>query len=68
MIARLILYDQDGKKVAHPLSLHHRTPGTSQLKLVLGTSTEYFEPWLFFFYAITAPLLKPLTQRPWRPR
>lgn len=49
MKARLIVFDQDGNKVAHPLSLHHRTAATTELKLIMGTSTEIFAEWLFFF-------------------
>jgi hypothetical protein len=49
MMARLILFDQDGNKVPHPLSLHHRTASTTELKLVMNTSTEIFPEWLFFF-------------------
>ncbi len=49
MIARLIIFDREGKKVAHQLSLHHKLSNTFELKLVMGTSTERFEAWLFFF-------------------
>ncbi len=49
MIARLIVFDHEGKKVAHQLSLHHKLSNTFELKLVMGTSTERFEAWLFFF-------------------
>ena len=49
MIARLIVFDSDGNKVAHRLSLHHKPSNTRELKLVMDTSTEHFESWLFFF-------------------
>jgi hypothetical protein len=49
MLARLILFNKDGEKVVHPLSLHHRTANTTELKLIMNTSTERFEGWLFFF-------------------
>jgi len=43
------MFTQDGSKIAHPLSLHRKSPDTSELKLVLDTSTETFPEWLFFF-------------------
>jgi hypothetical protein len=49
MMARLIVYDKEGNKVVHPLSLHHKTASTTELKLVFDTSTEIFPEWLFFF-------------------
>ena len=49
MTARLIMFAQDGSKIAHPLGLHRKSANTSELKLVLDTSTEAFPEWLFFF-------------------
>ena len=49
MIARLILFDKTGNKVAHLLSLHHKTEKATELKLVMDTSTEVIAEWLFFF-------------------
>jgi hypothetical protein len=49
MVASLIMFNQDGRKVAHELSLHHKTSNTTELKLVMATNTEHFEEWLFFF-------------------
>jgi len=49
MMARLILFNKEGEKVAHPLSLHHETANTTELKLVMNNSTERLEEWLFFF-------------------
>ena len=48
-MAKLIVFDQDGDQVAHTLSLHHKTANTTELRLVLDTSTEVFPEWLFFF-------------------
>lgn len=49
MMARLILFNKDGEKMVHPLSLHHKTSNTTELKLVTDNSTERVEEWLFFF-------------------
>ena len=49
MITRLIVFDQDGGKRAHQLSLHRKTANTTELKLIMQTDTEHFEAWLFFF-------------------
>jgi len=49
MVARLIVFNQDGRKVAHELSLHYKTSNMTELKLVMATNTEHFEEWLFFF-------------------
>jgi hypothetical protein len=49
MIARLIVFNKDGAKVVHPLSLHPKTSNTTVLKLAMETSAEVFEQWLFFF-------------------
>jgi hypothetical protein len=49
MTARLIVFDQNGQKIAHPLSLHHRTANTTELKIAMNTSAEVFPEWLFFF-------------------
>lgn len=49
MTARLILFDRNGKKHSHTLSLHHKAGGASELKIVMETSTETFPEWLFFF-------------------
>jgi hypothetical protein len=49
MIARLIVFNQQGKKTAHQLGLHHTGTGALELKLVMDTETEHFAPWLFFF-------------------
>ncbi|MDB6064598.1 MAG: hypothetical protein JWR26_806 [Pedosphaera sp.] len=49
MNAKLILFNGKGERVAHRLSLHHRTSDTTELKLVMETSTERFEEWMFFF-------------------
>jgi hypothetical protein len=49
MVARLIVFNRDGGKTAHPLSLHLKSANTSELKLVMETNAEHFEPWLFFF-------------------
>ncbi|MDB6110274.1 MAG: hypothetical protein JWR69_2024 [Pedosphaera sp.] len=49
MIAKLIVFDQAGRKTAHQLSLHPKPSGASELKLVMETSAEHFESWLFFF-------------------
>jgi hypothetical protein len=43
------MFDKEGRKVVHQLSLHHRTATTTELKLVFQTSTEIFPEWLFFF-------------------
>ena len=49
MKARLIVFNKKGEKKAHQLSLHHKISGAPELKLVMATNTEYFEPWLFYF-------------------
>ncbi|HWY78367.1 MAG TPA: hypothetical protein VN281_22320 [Verrucomicrobiae bacterium] len=49
MITRLIVFDRDGNKVPHQLSLHHKMSNTCELKLVMDTSCEHFECWMFFF-------------------
>jgi hypothetical protein len=49
MMARVITFDRQGRRMAHPLSFHHKLSPTTELKLVMETSTEHFEPWLFFF-------------------
>ena len=49
MMARLILFNEKGEKVAHSLTLHHKTANTTELKLVMDDSTERLEEWLFFF-------------------
>jgi hypothetical protein len=49
MTARLILFNGNGEKVANRLSLHHKNSNTTELKLVMDTSTERFEEWMFFF-------------------
>jgi hypothetical protein len=49
MVARLIVFKPDGSKAAHQLSLHAKTGNTTELKLVMETSAEHFESWLFFF-------------------
>ena len=49
MKARLVVFNKNGEKQAHQLSLHHKISGAPELKLVMATNTEYFEPWLFYF-------------------
>lgn len=49
MMARLILFNKNGEKIVHPLSLHHKAANTLELKLVTENSTERLEEWLFFF-------------------
>ena len=49
MKARLVVFSKNGEKKAHQLSLHHKMSGAPELKLVMATNTEYFEPWLFYF-------------------
>ncbi len=49
MTARLIVFDQKGNKISHPLSLHQKTASTGELRVVMQTSTETFPEWLFFF-------------------
>lgn len=49
MTARLIVFDRDGNKIAHPLSLHFKAGTAGELRLVMETSTEVFPEWLFFF-------------------
>ena len=49
MTVRLIVFNKNGEKKAHQLSLHHKISGAPELKLVMATNTEYFEPWLFYF-------------------
>lgn len=49
MVARLIVFNRDGGKMAHQLSLHPKSANPSDLKLVMETNAEHFEPWLFFF-------------------
>ena len=48
MTARLIVFDAEGKKAVHPLQLH-QTGERPELRIVMATSTERFEEWLFFF-------------------
>lgn len=48
-MARLILFNQDGEKMVHPLSLHRKAANLKELKLVTNNSTERLEEWLFFF-------------------
>ena len=48
MTARLIVFDADGKKVVHTLQLH-QAGERPELRIVMATSAERFEEWLFFF-------------------
>jgi len=49
MIARLIVFESNGGRRTHRLSVHAKLANQHELKLAMETSAEPFEPWLFFF-------------------